>query len=364
MTKYILFSEHESYYRELGLENVADYDFVFDGARLYKNDFVSFNRYEAFVCAFYTLPHNVVITLKFNRLGKKTILCSDGLFDFANAIENVMVKKYDCVMYHPIIQDFFLCIGSREKDYFNSSNGRAKVCYYLPRRVLSSKEIMNIPTEPRVLITTANTAYFNNSEFIRLKNLLIDAIDVLICEEIKFSLRIFDTALYRAISDKFDVILHNDISKSFENTVCYYSSVITTPSSVAITAMFQQRSVALLVYRDTPMLFQTGWLFSSKDVIKDSLSGFLSFDETRMLIQSNFLKGYLSDHNISENIINIVENNSFVSRHEELLTKHINVSLANMLDSKFNLNVEWFIRRIYLKFRHSKWIKKFKLSIR
>jgi hypothetical protein len=355
----ILFSEHESFYRDLGLLNRPGLVYVFDGLRFYKKKISFFYRFDAFVCAFYTMPHNVMLTTKFKRLNKKTILCSDGIFEFSNAIDNEMVKKYGVMLFHPIIQDYFLCVGEEERKYFNETVFALR---YMPKRMLSKKDLIELPKSKRTLITTANTAYFTVQEFNRLEKLILDVVFLLIENSIEFSFRFFDERLLNSISDVLDVDIINDIQHDFEVTIESYSSVITTPSSIAITSMYHQRAVSLLVYRDKPMFLQAGWLTPSSNVLRDTLYDFVNLNSERIAIQNNIVKSYFTENGITDHIENIVGLD--LAGKKKVEESYINKSLLNMLESKFNINIEWFARKLYLRLRNNSVIRRIRLKIR
>lgn len=340
----ILFSEHESFYRNLGLIDHNDLIFTFDGMRYY-NDVDVVSKFDLFVCAFYTLPHNVILTLRFKKLNKKTVLCADGIFEFSNSFINPMVVKYGVKQFHPILQDYFICVGKEEAGYFNNE---VNVYNFMPKRIIENVNIIQKSKYPKILITTANSAYFNDDEYASLLKLILGVCQVLRTEEIDFSLRIFDRKLLKDIYAHLGSNIYNDIEMGFEDTLKNYSSVLTTPSSIAVSAMYHQRSVSLMIYRDFPLLLKTGWLTPSSDVFKANLSGFIHLDSDRMNIQNQFLKSYLTENKLTDLLLQI----SKISESSE--NKHsfyVNESLLNMLNSKFNINLEWAARRVYLKFR-------------
>lgn len=348
----ILFSEHEEYYRDLGLIDVNDMSYVFGGCQLYKKNLTYLATFDAFVCSFYTMPHNIILTNKFKSLNIKTVLCSDGIFDFSNSFNNPMVKKYEVALFHPVIQDYFLCVGQNEKEYFSDS---VTTLRFVPERMLSTTDVIQEPKLKRTLITTANTAYFSEEEFERLFSLLLDITLLLNNNEIVFSFRIFDERLLTALYERLDFKIANDIDNDFETTLALYSSVITTPSSIAITAMYHQRSVSLLIYRDCPMLMQAGWLTPSADVLESSLDSFVNAEASRITIQNRLLKAYLTKNGLNEHLQTIL--NYEINSTAKDLEIYINKSLLNMLESKFNFNFEWFVRRIYLSFKKTKLMK-------
>lgn len=342
----ILFSEPEEYYRNLGLCKIDNFSYEFDGMRLYKKEKEWFQKYDLFVCLFYTNPHNVLLTLKFQELEKPTLLCSDGIFDFANSFINPAQLKYNVRLFHPVIQSSFLCVGKIESEYFSSA--KINVTRFIPKRVMSVYDIIPLPEKNRVLVTTANSAYFNDSEYCLLVKSLTNVIEILEEKGILYSLRIFDKKLLIDLRQITSV--NNDVKNDFEATLCRYSSVITTPSSIALTSMYHQRSTGLLVYRDYPMFLQTGWMIYARENFIDMLDGFVNRDKDRIDIQNHIIHGYISEKNLNDGILEALHADQEVRK-----IKYVDQNLLNMLNSKFNFNFEWFLRKVYLR------VKKFKI---
>lgn len=357
----ILFSEGEWYYRDLGLDDIEGVIYVFDGMRFYKAPLAELSQYDAFICAYYTMPHNVVLTEKFKTLGVRTILCCDGVFDFSNAFLNIMHRKYGLVQFHPILQDYFFCVGKKEAGYFCHG---VEAMDYMPKRLISSKRPSLLPREKKVLVTTANTSYFNDDEYERLFRLVSGVLELLIERDVNFAVRLFDNRLLMDLHVNFNGLLLNDVGEGFEETLERYSAVVTTPSSVAVVSMFHQRPTALLVYRDFPMFLQAGWLVPSVAVFASLLNDFLLADRDRMKIQDRLYRNYATENGLSDRISEILEKNDGTPAEYR---DFINKSYENMLESRFNFNVEWYVRRLYRYLRRYKFILKilnrFKRSI-
>ena len=354
----ILFSESESYYRDLGLVDDEKFIFCFDGMLYYNKNCIFLKSFNLFVCLFYTLPHNTILTEKFKLLGIKTLLCSDGVFDFSNSFYNPMVTKYKVNLFFPVLQDYFLCVGKKEKDFFQVFSNTIT---YTPKRMMSEFEYIPLPSETKVLITTANSAYFSMDEFCRLKELLVGVSKCLITDNISFSFRIFDQKLLSEVKSELPCTIENDIQESFESILLNYSSVVTTPSSISVTAMYHQRAVATLLYRDTPLFLNSGWSIPSVAVFKSCLLDFTGLDSERMAIQNRLLSQHLSDSTLNKCITDVLDHD-FINTFSK--TQCVNQNMLNMLDSKFNFNFEWFIRKIYLRIRSLPFIRKIKLWIK
>ncbi|MEZ9145900.1 hypothetical protein AB4138_15970 [Vibrio sp. 10N.286.52.C3] len=295
------------------------------------------------------MPHNTVLTIRFKRLNKPTVMISDGIFDFSNATKNIMHSKYKCTQFHPIIQDHFICIGEREKKYFSSINS-SKVVNYMPLRIINKSTPLVLPEKKRILVTTANTAYFNAFEFECLVSLIIDIVRVLKLKGVDFDFRIFDGELIDEINSKLEFTVENITSGRFEDIISLYSSVITTPSSIVISSMFHQRSVGILGYRSEPQLLNSGWFFSNANIFEYDFDSFVNLDKKRMLFQKGLLSTYLEENDLSSILRDIS-----TDKHTNCIQfNNVDNNLLNMLNSMFNINFEWYCRKIYNKFKRNK----------
>ncbi|CAH7395929.1 conserved hypothetical protein [Vibrio chagasii] len=355
----ILFSESEGFYRKLGLADCNKCIYEFDGMRKYKHEAIEFESYDLFVCAFYTMPHNSIITHKFHNLGKKTALCADGVFDFSNSFNNVMLKKYDMSLFHPIMQMYFLCVGDYEYKYFSHL---CNVIKYRPKRMFSSELIALKSADTKVLVTTANTAYFDDLDFERLVNLLVGVCQLLVEKNVDFSFRIFDEKLLNSMKDFLGEHVENDTAGSFEECLASYSHVISTPSSIVLTSMYHQRPVVTLCYRDFPFSVQSGWMISSSQMFVDSFDSFISSDHERIDIQEKLIST-LSQDNLSCAITKILADKQMEKKFLSLEC-YFNKSMYNMLNSKFNFNFEWFVRRVYCKLNRLEFIKRIRVYVK
>lgn len=347
----VLFSESESYYRELGLKDCEAYVFEFDGLRFYKKSKKFLKKYDAIVMAYYTLPHNALLTIKAKEAGVKTILIADGVFEFGNSFLNPMVCKYKMKLFHPITQEYFICVGSFSRKYFSRYS---KTVPYMPERMMTSDKHIPMPRDKKALITTANTAYFNDYEFNKLQGLLVCAALELKLKGVSFCFRIYDQMLFKAVVDELGFLIDNDVGSDFETTLASYSTIITTPSSICVTAMYHKRSVATLIYRDFPISVQSGWVLFDKASIKQSLSSLINMDSTRMEIQDNLVSMYFPSNEINSALDIVVKDKTI--NHSEV--NYYDKAMMNMLTSTFNFNFEHFFRTLYLRFKKNSFVKK------
>lgn len=337
----VLFSEDERYYRMLGLTDLDEVEFVFGGMRFYKRSNKFYSQFSAFVCAFYTLPHNTIMTLRFRSLGVKTILFSDGIFDFSNALKNPMHTKYKLFQFHPIIQNYFVCVGASEANYFSMDSISMD---YVPARMIDSSPRLEAADFQKILITTANTAYYSSEEFDSLVRMISELVHFFERRDIRFGVRLFDERLINELDKHLCILGKNDVAESFESTISRYSAVITTPSSVAVSSMYHRRPTALLVYRDLPMTLQAGWIVPNVELFLRNFDDFSPYNTERMKIQQRLLLNYSESVTINDRIKEIISDDCSQVKEFEFF---VNQALVNMLSSRFNINFEWTARKLY-----------------
>jgi len=340
-----LFLEDSSYYKALGIfNNIID----FDGNNDYKIKDKDLQKYEMIISQLYVNPISNFLIIKAKRNAVKTLLLSDGIIEWTNCFQNPMNKKYNANLYHPILHDIFLCVGKEETKYFNFLG--YKTMQYLPKRISPTMTPQKKINNKTFLITTANTAYYNKSEKENLIALLKKIIEELDSLFFKYIFRIFDEELMKELELDSNKNIKNG---SFEECLKLVDCVITTPSSISILAMYHNKAVAHLIYRDSPIFIQAGWNIFFSVNIKKSLENMLSFDKNRINFQNFQVSNYIVDNSGIEDEVQ----KELQKQKEENIKKFINQNLYNMLNSSFNFNIEYFIRKIYLKFKTLKIMK-------
>ena len=166
----------------------------------------------------------------------------------------------------------------------------------------------------------------------------------------KYIFRVFDTSLVDELNIKEDENIKDD---SFEECLKLVDYVITTPSSISLTAMYHDRAVAHLIYRDSPMFIQVGWNISGSTDVENSLNNMMTMDNDRMNFQKFQVSNYMVDNEEVEK--EVLE--ELKQLKSEKIEQFINQNLYNMLNSSFNFNIEYFFRNIYLKFKGIKIIR-------
>lgn len=351
--KKILFLEDKKYYDELGILNKLDYnnyEIEFEGMKLYKMNIEKIKKYDCIISNLYTNPVCNFMIIKAKLAKVKTVLISDGIIEWSNLFNNPMQRKYNLKLYHPILHDIFLCVGEEECEYFSKYN--KKVIGFMPDRIIQEKVKIKKSKFNKVLITTSNTAYFNNFERESLVRIIKKVLITLEEMKVDYIFRVFDEYLVKNIGIDGKV---NFIEGSFEDVLRNVDIVITTPSSISINAMYHNRAVAHIMYRDTPMFLQSGWMISESYPIEQTIKSLLMKDEYRMNYQVHQLEKYIKDSHDSSIIDKIMESEIYF---ENNIVDFIDTNLYNLINSNFNFNIEFILRKIYLNIKKNKYIKK------
>lgn len=342
MKNKVLFLENKNYLNELGIFKDVLY---FDGIKDYSISDNKIKKYDLLISQLYTNPVSNFLILKAKKNNIKTILVADGITDWANSFSNPMNNKYKLNQFHPILHDIFLCVGKDESEYFNFLG--YKTMQYLPDRMAPTIPRLGRGNNQTFLITTANTAYYNEDEKRFLVDLLKQIINQLKKLNIKYVFRIFDSKLIEELNIEAS---SNKKDGSYEECLSNVDYVITTPSSISFTTMYHGKPLAHLIYRDSPIFIQSGWNLSGSINIEESLKKMMTYDVDRMNFQEFQVSKYIIENEkIEKEVLEKLKN-----LKDENIEKFINQNLYNMLNSSFNFNIEYFVRRIYLKFKGMK----------
>jgi len=260
-------------------------NYVFSGWRRHWS-ILNIKKYDAVIS---TLAHNSyvnAIIMRANKHSIPTVLIVDGIFEWNNSFNNPYLNKIGVDLYRPNIHKYIYVVADDITRAF-IGRGSAKVCAILNKRVWGGK-IMEIKTFSKVLITTANTPCFNNDEYLKLASLINMLVEYFKKNSIEFEVRIFDERLLDLIPLGAP---YNNTSGSFGDLIPDFSHVITTPSSIALEAMSNGLAVCQLIYRDTPLPFQSGWLFGGIGV-ESFTASFLASAPERYKYQLDICKAH------------------------------------------------------------------------
>lgn len=348
----VIFLESEGFYSDL-LDTTFFYgcDLSFDGARKYK-DFKYFSNFDLVVYTIYSscLYNKIIFDCYINEV--KTLLLFDGIAEFSNFTNNKRISKLNFDNYHPIIADNLAVVGESAKKYFEEYG--VKVLNHLPPRVNTMSDGVYCCNDQvfDFLITTANTAYYNDSE----KGLLLKLLEAVVAElsnlGVSFCFRVFDESISEYLKISEDI---NFIDGDFNSCLKRVRCVVTTPSSIMLDSMVQGRPVGLLLYRDSPLFIQSGWSIFLGSNLSDTFLSMMSKDKKRMTFQKCQVRENLQSFTAK----NAELSKSYFDRKE--VVDFYNQNLNNLISSKFNINFEYFFRKLYWKLKRKrifKFIKK------
>lgn len=347
MKKKVLFLESKGFYLNIiGPDQINNVNFEFDGGLNYNDDNIL--KFDLVVYTIYSSYLFNFIVLKCKKLNIPTLNLFDGVAEFSNFRNNKYITSLGMSNYHPVASDFIGVVGDKAARYFSIRG--CDVIKYMPYRISLGKN-MHLPNNDKFLITTANTAYYNTSEYNVLLDVLIDVVSTLLRLQIDFKFRIYDKNI---ISDLKILPDDNLISGTFEDVLKDFTSVITTPSSISLTAMKFNRAVAQIQYRDYPHFFQSGWFILPKVNLDETILSMLNRDVDRMAFQAAEVSGNFDVESISDSIENISTHKYIFSECDK--SKFLYDTTFKMLNSNFNFNFEYIVRKFYW------WLKKTKLS--
>lgn len=331
----ILCVESRDYYSSI----IDDYtfensDIEFEGHRYYKESGNFFLRYDAILSIQYLWPVCNLIIFKANSVGVNTFLLTDGIVEWNNCFNHSEVLKCKNRLFSSIFHVHFLCPGAFESSFIHESS-----CSYTPKKIIpvGYTTKMRPNSKKRILLTTANSAYFDNEEMHRLidimKNIASESIKN---ENVELIIRVFDEHILDALAD-FDFF--NDIKTPFNDLLVNVDAVISTPSSIILTSMLSKKPTCQIIYRDSPLLLQSGWMIHGSTNVQITLNDISESNMERMQYQ-NFV---VENNYKNSSLIDLVEfkSNSKFGSSNAIIDKE----LLRMLESPWNLNVEFFVRK-------------------
>lgn len=354
----VLFLENEVYFNNLGVFlNSELFKVTCNGISILKKSCDAIEGYDLVVSMLYNNPLSNYYIYKAKEKFIPTLLVSDGIIEWENMFSNASLKHYNVKLFHPILHDYFFCVGSNEVFYFEQRG--VNTIQFIPRRMLDMNKSIEMAGNKKFLITTANTAYYSNSEMERLICLMSSLQDQLDRSDINYIYRVFDQKLIESLSIAME---DNYTDGSFTDVLAKVDCVITTPSSIVIEAMKHGRPVGQLIYRDSPVFLQSGWNISASVDLEGCLASMVSRDRERMNFQSIEVEKYLLNAGADS-----VDTN-FLSKLEKFnpqdISKFVDQNHLNLLNSKFNFNIEYFLRKIYLRAKKNNFFKYIRKTIR
>ena len=189
-----------------------------------------------------------------------------------------------------------------------------------------------------ILITLANTPYFNEIE----KNNLLDLLKNVIRSCNALNLKVL-YRLDRKFIDALDLKnIDNNIADTIEVVLGSVKTVIVSPSTVALQAMNNGLPTALLIYRDTPIYYSAGWLLHRSTDLDLAIKSMLNPDPERMLFQLNEIRSNCSTIDLGDAIASI----DFMKLRNDSYSDYYSFTVNRILESKFNFNLFAFIFKL------------------
>lgn len=144
------------------------------------------------------------------------------------------------------------------------------------------------------LLTTARTPYFGDPEKVALCAVLEACARALDRAGHQVLVRVADDELRNLIRARLPACTF-DTSERFSDALARSRCVIGTPSSVLLEAMQHGKPVGQLMFRDTPLFYQSGWLLGCNQDWEATLTSMLHMDPDRMDSQFRTLRENLSE---------------------------------------------------------------------
>ncbi|WP_446830493.1 hypothetical protein [Candidatus Foliamicus sp.] len=237
------------------------------------------------------------------RRGIPRVYLFDGIFDLANAYHNPAHRRRRLYQMDPLLYSHVACVdrwthtrwtalGVQTHAWLPARARLSDVCKDgnrgghdgVEQAAPAGAERAAPQTAMRsFLVATARNPAFDGAERSRLKRLLALTITALDRLGVSYRFRTGDAKLLASLGIAADL---NDASDSFARCIRRYQCLITTPSTVATTAMLAGKPTATLDYRDSPLTQQTGWRIHRSADIGSVLVSMLQAAPERMTFQA------------------------------------------------------------------------------
>lgn len=234
--------------------------------------------------------------------GIPTLLLVDGPLEWSNLYrDSKQGKKRGRTLYREVLHDAVAPIGDAQEQWIAHQNEGRRIVFmnYANRRIrtASSPGHAGPETEFDFLLTTAKTPYFGVHEKAALQTTLESCATALDRAGHRVLLRIMDSELREATQAKLpqDRTQISDIDEPFSDALTRTRCVVGTPSSVLLEAMAHDKPTGQLMFRDSPLFYQSGWLLGCNNDWAASFESMLAAEPERMDAQRQTLRENLSE---------------------------------------------------------------------
>ena len=212
--------------------------------------------------------------------GVPRIYLFDGIYDVANAYYNPAHRGLGQM--DPLLYTHVACVDRWSHRAF-AALGAHTHAWLPPHAEPDDGPDPAHGAEAAFLVATARSPAFDAGERGRLRKLLALTIAALDRLGAEYRFRTGDTDLLTSLGVP---ARRNDARDSFARCIRRYKCLITTPSTVATTAMLTGKPTAILDYRDGPLTQQAGWRIHRSTDIDATLASMLEPSPERMTFQA------------------------------------------------------------------------------
>ncbi len=265
-------------------------DIEFEGIKYLNETAEYFSKYTKVYSCDYFDEYAYSIIKKAKSTGVDTFLLMDGIYDWANLYVNPKweeKKNFFDVSFYKLIY----CVDSHSASYLSSTGASTDV--YAPSRIFNittkdktkKNKIINT-SKKKILITSSNTPYFDKTEFIRIINIFKSVIEWGKLNSVDIYYRIYNEKILKELDINQEV---NLTEGSIDTYLKEIDVLITTPSSISITAAALDKPFIHIIYRDTPIAVQAAWQIFNPEMSSEVLKSALIREENRMMHQRTII---------------------------------------------------------------------------
>ena len=212
--------------------------------------------------------------------GVPRVYLFDGIYDVANAYRNPAHRGTDQM--DPMLYTHVACVDRWTHRVFAAIGARTHA--WLPARAAPEEGPDSAePSAASFLVATARNPAFDTGERARLTRLLARTVAAIDRLGATYRFRTGDADLLASLGVP---ATENDTQDDFSRCIRRYRCLITTPSTIATTAMLAGKPTATLDYRDAPLTQHTGWRIHGSVDIDRVLASMLEPAPDRMTFQA------------------------------------------------------------------------------
>ncbi|HEB91208.1 MAG TPA: hypothetical protein ENI85_16660 [Deltaproteobacteria bacterium] len=241
------------------------------------------------------------------RRGIPTLLVVDGPLEWSNLYreDHRILSPEVGGLFEPIIHDAVASIGPGQTRWLAARNEGRGISWldYRNHRIQSSQGTSTLHPPPGLggrsepefdfLLTTARRAWIGPAERGALERVLENCASALDRGGHRVLIRIFDEGLRAAVTRRLPRARSEETGAS-ATAISRARCVIGTSSSLLLEAMQWEKPTATLVFRDSPLFYQTGWLLGPTADWEAGFESMLARDTRRMVFQRHSLQEQLS----------------------------------------------------------------------